>query len=125
MSSDNHGNQNSNSSMSNVYAFPKREKISQAPSENPNKKLIGSSKILKSGEFKTGEIKKEPLPMVHVNSYMANELSGMRVSRPGVLPPVTRPNLALENLKENFKTLNELQAKLRFMLEELEQFVQD
>ncbi|MCM2278273.1 MAG: hypothetical protein NDJ89_09375 [Oligoflexia bacterium] len=46
---------------------------------------------------------------------------GRRVERPDYLAP--RRNEAVESLKENLKTLNDLHARLRFMLQELEELV--
>jgi hypothetical protein len=46
---------------------------------------------------------------------------GKRLDRPEYLAP--QRNEAIESLKENLKTLNDLHSRLRFMLQELEELV--
>lgn len=60
-----------------------------------------------------------------IREYRPAELLGKRVA-----PPASAANLkvqenALESLKQNLKSLNDLHSRLRFMLQELEELVQE
>ncbi len=59
-------------------------------------------------------------PFAKVRSYTPAELIGKRIQRPKSLPSA---NPALQSLKDNLKALNDLHARLRFMLQELEELV--
>jgi hypothetical protein len=86
----------------------------------PPKKGLVSTQVLKTEDLKSG-----PLASVRVSSYSPTEIAGKKVPRPSVIPSSQEQNRALESLKQNLKTLNDLQARLRFMLEELEDLVKD
>jgi hypothetical protein len=68
-----------------------------------------------------------------VKPYNPPEFISKRMARPASLPkpaPVVTPetlpnNPAIESLKENLKNLNDLHARLRFMLQELEELVRE
>jgi hypothetical protein len=53
-----------------------------------------------------------------VSAYTPAELIGKRVAKPASVSPV-------ESLKQNLQQLNDLQARLRFMLKELEDLVKE
>lgn len=66
-----------------------------------------------------------------IEEYRPAEFIGKRLPAPAVIPsvspsipPLSPPsNEAIEGLKENLKTLNDLHSKLRFMLVELEELL--
>jgi hypothetical protein len=69
-----------------------------------------------------------------VTPYTPAELIGKRVARPASLmsQPVATPGKnqpatpdAVQSLKQNLESLNDLQARLRFMLKELEDLIKD
>jgi hypothetical protein len=66
---------------------------------------------------------------VKVDTYVPTQiplgLRGRRIQKPGILSATVHSSLALASLKQNFKALNDLQTRLRFMLQELEEFVKE
>jgi hypothetical protein len=91
--------------------------------------------------IETGKVIKAGTADARVQRYSPAELLGKRVARPAVLEralaaqaqgqPESQAQAPkeqkgpIEGLKDNLKALNELQARLRFMLEELEQLIKD
>jgi hypothetical protein len=60
---------------------------------------------------------------VKINSYSPPEFIGKRiVQKPEYL---AKQNPAIESLKTNLKTLNDLHSRLRFMLQELEDLIKE
>lgn len=123
---------------SNLYEIYRKGKqaASEAPAA-PAEGHVGSGAVLKAGDLR------EPtLAIPRVKNYEPTEFLAKRmaaaaakpqilpaslprtVARPASLPPV-RKNEALESLKENLKSLNDLHSRLRFMLQELEELVKD
>lgn len=86
-----------------------------------------SPAVLKAGEMSLQQ--SSPMAALQVKKYEAAEMLGKRFERPVYTPPTPASkkenNLALEDLKQNLKTLNELQARLRFVLQELEDLVHE
>lgn len=74
------------------------------------KKPIRNSAVLKTGEYNSS---------IRVNSYNANNLRGAPIQNPAPAEALP-PHLALESLKQNLKTLNGMQARMRMLLKELE-----
>jgi hypothetical protein len=62
-----------------------------------------------------------------VTPYTPAELIGKRVARPERLAAAEQkaPPEAVASLKDNLKSLNDLQARLRFMLKELEELIKE
>jgi hypothetical protein len=88
--------------------------------------------------LKVEDLNSQVFGVVKVAPYSPPEFLGKRVARPAVLPaakpavaPVAAPtaalptNPAIESLKENLKSLNDLHGRLRFMLQELEELVRE
>ncbi|NBU20065.1 hypothetical protein EBS43_01430 [bacterium] len=72
-------------------------------------------------------IKADDLRKHHVHSYSHPEFSKKITNKPAYIQnskdQSNSPKNTLEGLKQNLKTLNELHARLRFMLKELEEIV--
>lgn len=66
-----------------------------------------------------------PPPMARVSPYTPAELIGKRVARPASLKDQPASPDAVQSLKQNLESLNDLQARLRFMLKELEDLIKD
>lgn len=112
------------------FIFPNLYRI-HGKSENQEKsqkKVPSNSKVIKAEDLNSNT-----LGAIRVNPYTPKEVVGKRVNRPEYLPaaPVkakttqsdaTHP---VEGLKQNLKSLNDLQARLRFMLKELEDLIQE
>lgn len=64
-----------------------------------------------------------PAPAPVIRSYTPAELIGKRVPRPAVIR--TDAESPIQSLKQNLQQLNELQARLRFMLKELEELIKE
>lgn len=78
------------------------------------------------GLIKGSVIKTEQLSSptsVRVTPYTAAELMGKRISKPAALKESERA--PFQSLKQNLSQLNDLQARLRFMLQELEELVKE
>ena len=74
-------------------------------------------------------IKAEDLKKHQVHAYHQPQVSKTIVSKPAFLSQssthASTPQNALDGLKQNLKTLNELHSRLKFMLKELEEIVVD
>jgi hypothetical protein len=123
MSTSNHDSQ------SNVVSIVAKLKVNPQPDKkSSHSQGLRSGTIIKSTDLNstnsvTHSPSAQPSP-VQVKSYMPPEMLGKRFARPeSILPPVKRSSLALEALRDNFNSLNDLQARLRFMLNELEELV--
>jgi hypothetical protein len=76
--------------------------------------------------LKTHDLKAEAAPAV--NAYQPPSLLAKRiVEKPQALQKNQMPaqSAAIQSLKENLKTLNDLHARLKFMLEELQDLVKE
>jgi hypothetical protein len=92
-----------------------------AIAQNIVAKHIAYSQVIKSEDLRSRSASE-----VKIDQYIPSEVVGKRAA---VLPAArTSSNspsrLALDGLKQNLKVLNDLQARLRFMLTELEDLVQ-
>jgi hypothetical protein len=115
----------SDQNSSNVFSIFSKQKAQdqkgvKSPSQDSNSKRQVNTRVLKAGS-----VNADLSTPVQVGEYIPTQMMGKRVTRPGNLPPVTRPSLALDSLKANFNALNDLQARLRFMLKELEDLVKE
>ncbi|MCM2322429.1 MAG: hypothetical protein NDJ90_04120 [Oligoflexia bacterium] len=77
--------------------------------------------ILKAEELRAAAAAPAAAPQPRIEAYNPPAFIGKRVERPEYLAP--QRNEAIESLKENLKTLNDLHSRLRFMLQELEELV--
>jgi hypothetical protein len=92
-----------------------------------------SGVVLKARDMHAGEIETKPAVKPTVSPYVPSELKGRKVPMPEALLAVraassrsmTPRNETIESLKQNLKNLNELHARLRFMLQELEELVKE
>lgn len=118
---------------SNLYQIYKKGKENADHSEStpdPTIPIAPPVAIVKksiSPVIKTGELKQQN---PEIRPYNPPEFIGKRIVRPEVIAaskssPVIPPTAALESLKQNLKSLNDLHARLRFMLQELEQLVKE
>ncbi len=99
---------------------------------NKNNPTVGDIKSatrslgIQSGQvIKSGALSASTQPSVQVHQYLPAAVTGEPVLRSSILPPALRSHLALSSLKQNFKELNDLQARLRFMLQDLEEIVKE
>lgn len=113
---------------SNLYQLYRKGKdaAQKAPGFNPSLSapLAVPAKDSRAHILKTGDLKAEA---VRVEPFQPAEFIQKRVvPRPDVLPP-RRPGQseAVESLKKNLKSLNDLHSRLRFMLQELEDLVKE
>jgi hypothetical protein len=100
-----------------------RQAVFQLP--NPTGTLASEKNVLK-----TGDLKAEAAPTV--SSYQPPSLLAKRIvekpqalKRQGQQAPMAAQSAAIESLKANLKTLNDLHARLKFMLEELQELVKE
>jgi hypothetical protein len=95
----------------------------QLPAESPKPFAVNPrSHILKTKDLR--DPSNSMVSSVKVAEYNPTAFIGKRVARPGVIPPVAQqPTAAINSLKENLKSLNDLHSRLRFMLQELEELV--
>ena len=83
-------------------------------------KHLAYSQIIKSEDLKSN-----PASAVRIDQFLPSEVVGKRAAvMPAARSTHNQSRLALDGLKQNLKTLNDLQARLRFMLTELEVLVQ-
>lgn len=98
-----------------------------APEAQAVPKPPGSGKVIKAEDLNA------QTTAVRVEKFEAPELLGKRiVQKPAVLKDIAQAsqvapeqNEAIESLKDNLKQLNDLHARLRFMLKELEDLVKE
>jgi hypothetical protein len=88
--------------------------------------------ILKAGELGALQAKTEAVAKPEIREYRPVGLINKRIARPAVIGPkrdvgmakeLPSPHAAVESLKQNLKSLNDLHGRLRFMLQELEDLV--
>jgi hypothetical protein len=103
---------------SNLYQIHGKE--DPTPKETAASKYASSSRVIKAEDVNSA-----PVAVQQKQSYVASEVAGKRVLRPGVISGAQSQSLALEGLKQNLKTLNDLHSRLRFMLEELEDLIKE
>ena len=115
---------------SNLYQIYRKGK--DAANASPG---LTTSQVIKAADASATVVRRETAPdATVVRPYNPAELMAKRMARPAVLPqkeskaspavstPAVHP---LESLKQNMKDLNDLQARLRFMLQELEDLVKE
>jgi hypothetical protein len=88
---------------------------------NPAGTLASEKNVLKSGDLKA-----EAAPTV--SAYQPPSLLTKRiVEKPKALQQAQMPaqSAAIQSLKDNLKTLNDLHSRLKFMLEELQELVKE
>jgi hypothetical protein len=99
-----------------------RQAVFQLP--NPMGTLASEKNVLK-----TGDLKADAAPAI--SAYQPPSLLAKRiVEKPQALKQVQQnampaQSAAIESLKANLKTLNDLHARLKFMLEELQELVKE
>lgn len=97
-----------------------RQAVFQLP--NPMGALPSEKNVLKSGDLKA-----QAAPAV--NAYEPPSLLAKRiVEKPQALKQAQQmpaQSAAIQSLKDNLKTLNDLHARLKFMLEELQELVKE
>lgn len=100
---------------------------------SPAPKVFESGLVIKARDLKETAAAPSPAPAAQprVTPYTPAELIGKRVSRPAALGNPVAPKAApagsgaVESLKANLQSLNDLQARLRFMLKELEELIKE
>jgi len=73
-------------------------------------------------------LKADDLRNARIEPFTPAELIGKRVARPAVLgkpAPALKAAPAIESLKQNLKSLNDLHERLRFMLAEIEELTKE
>ena len=85
--------------------------------------FVANSRVLKHGDLSQGDRPASPAPAIH--AFTPIELIGKRVKTPESLLLKAGSNPALDSLKTNLKTLNDLHSRLRFLLQELENLVDE
>ncbi len=111
---------------SNLYEIYRKGK-SSAIASDPSAILtaspfVANSRVLKHGDLAKGDRPSAPEPQIH--AFTPIDLIGKRVKTPDALLSVGT-NPALDSLKTNLKTLNDLHSRLRFLLKELEDLVEE
>ena len=115
---------------SNLYQLYKKGKDAATEAEVPQTSLRGldSGRVLKAEDLSAPLAVRAPFAP-QVNEYRPAELLAKRiVAKPEALravAPAPSHTQALSSLKENLQTLNDLHARLRFMLKELEDLVKE
>ncbi len=100
---------------SNVYQITTKEKVIP--------KAAKSSHVLKAGSFDLNGISTTlSSPSVRVEKYVPAPLSG---ATRATLSSNHLSRVALDEMKQNLKSLNDLQSRLRFVLKELEELVHE
>ncbi len=104
---------------SNTFSTPA---VTEKPVVAP---IVAAKHLAYSQVIKTDDLRNAPASAVRIDQFTPSEVVGKRAA---VLPAVrtsnSQPLLALNGLKQNLQSLNDLQARLRFMLTELEEIVQ-
>lgn len=90
-----------------------------------------SSAVIKAGDM--NQDRQLHQSQMKINAYVASEFFGAKDTHfvkasPVIKAPVSAevnasPEAALKSLKQNLKTLNDLQSRMKFMLQEIEEFV--
>lgn len=118
---------------SNLYQIYRKGKDAAQKAELPVASPLavpGRKSVLKSEDLRAkaaAQAEPAPRPAV-IQEYRPAEFIGKRVARPAVIPP--RPQQiqqreAIDSLKQNLKSLNDLHSRLRFMLLEIEDLVKE
>ncbi len=81
---------------------------------------VTSGRVIKSKDLREDQVHKPT--QAEIRPFAPAELIGKRVQKPEVLKQAPA-NPAIDQLKDNLRTLNDLHARLRFMLKELEDLV--
>jgi hypothetical protein len=108
----------------------------ESGTESPSRAAEALTELATAKSFESGVVIKASDSRAQVSTYTPAELIGKRVARPAVLPAQARAQApaqaqaqatpqAVASLKDNLKSLNDLQARLRFMLEELEGLIKE
>lgn len=92
-----------------------------------------SKHVLKSQDLNEAakNLVAETAPQAVIRPYTPAELIGKRIQKPAVISSQANAahsigqKSALDGLKNNLKTLNQLHSRLRFMLQELEDLVKE
>jgi hypothetical protein len=97
-----------------------------------------SGLVIKAGDARAAAAvpAEKPAQPPRVTPYSPAELLGKRVAKPAVLTqaqqqqtqaqgPKKADAAAVDSLKQNLQSLNDLQARLRFMLKELEDLIKE
>jgi hypothetical protein len=97
--------------------------------------VIPSGRVLKAKDLRPGQVQslnpaspqapvaKDARTSAEIRPFAPIELLGKRVPKPEVLKTVAS-NPAIDELKGNLKTLNDLHSRLKFLLQELEDLVE-
>jgi hypothetical protein len=116
---------------SSLYEVYKKGKAAALDADAPLAVRHPSAHVIKAEEASAAPVVAEtpvPAPGAKITAYNPIELIGKRVARPEAIGParrVTVTNPAISSLKDNLKALNDLQSRLRFMLQELEELVKE
>jgi hypothetical protein len=103
------------SSHSTAHSPAQTPKVDASPFAVPSSRNVLKAEDLNS--VKTQAKTQAEKIQVQVTEYTPSSLIGKRVNK----PEVVSSNAALKDLKQNLKNLNDLHARLRFMLQELEE----
>lgn len=115
---------------SNLYQLYRKGKDAAMNAETAG--FVRVSASTGTNVLKTEDVREGNALGLRVREYNPTALIGKRFEKPaflkaGAVPakaPVQAP-APLEGLKQNLQALNDLQAKLRFMLQELEELVKE
>jgi hypothetical protein len=99
--------------------------VDQTVARPPVAASVAAKHLAYSQVIKTGDLKKDSVSTVKIDSFIPSQIAIQRpvVSAPGSAQE-SQARSAVAGLKANLKTLNDLQARLRFMLTELEDLVE-
>ena len=118
MSANRDKNQNIRFVYSNLYELYNKGKAAA--------KAADLSRVIKAEDMhrQQHEVHRRGFEASKLGLSQPGEMIGKRISKPKVLSSIEAKQLSVSQLKENLKTLHQLQARLRFMLAELEQLSQ-
>lgn len=110
--------------------FPERQRKTMEAAGPAVATAVASSEVQQGHVLKAADARETPVaihPRRVVQAYQAPHFLNRHVVRkPEALSPLAqKSNPAVESLKQNLKSLNELHSRLRFMLEELEDLVKE
>ncbi len=115
---------------SNLYQLYRRGKEAAKSAEVPPQASFVDLRDSETGErrpeghvLKAQDLRENS--SVKVQEYRAPELIGKRIQNPLLKSARDVQDGAIQSLKDNLKNLNDLHARLRFMLQELEELVKE
>ena len=106
---------------SNLYQLYKSGKETAQSAEVNAAPVAVNRNVLKTEDLRKAAV--SPATQPKVSNYVPTEFIGRRLPKPEAI--AEHSNSAVDSLKKNLEQLNDLHARLRFMLKELEDLVKE